>query len=608
MDFGFLNGDYFHGSLDFWLNLLLILDSKLMSKIWQPYSLAPEDFFIANDGLSPVMAQLLYNRGLRTEEEIEAFLDPESGFNDPFLFRDMDAAVNLLIEKIKAGEKIVVYGDYDADGITAAAVLLETLKILKAKAEVYLPDRVSEGYGLNRPAIDQVIATGAKLVVTVDTGIRNKEEVAYAKERGLQVIVTDHHTLPEDEKDLPDCLIINPADRRNAYPFRYLAGVGTSFKLASALVSRSKLSDEQKHYLLERLLDLVAIGTVADMVTLMGENRTLVSRGLEILNHTKRPGLQELIKISKLDALRRLESWNIGFQLGPRLNAASRMDHANNAFALLVCENQKDAEVIAKELNNKNCERQKITEEAVGEARRQIDEQFAAGPRFFLAAISGEEKIWSEGIIGLVAGKICERYYRPTIVVTATEDGFKGSGRSIEEFNLIEAIEEAASSEEGLVDKYGGHPMACGFSLNSREKLDRFIGKLEKIAARQLEAENLVPKLKIEAEIPLIAVNEGLLAEISLLSPFGQHNPQPKFMSRGLKITETFCMGIDGQHVKFRVSDEEGFSLWAISFGGTETYKHCEVGDFIDLAYFAEWNEFNGRREIQLKIIDIKKI
>ncbi|MFZ4648276.1 MAG: single-stranded-DNA-specific exonuclease RecJ [Patescibacteria group bacterium] len=579
-----------------------------MSKIWQSYAQAPEGFFAENIGFSPVMAQLLYNRGLRTEDEIETFLNPEEGFNDPFLFRDMEAAVCLLIEKIKAGEKIVVYGDYDADGITAAAVLLETLKILKAKVEVYLPDRVSEGYGLNREAIDQLIASGVKLAVTVDTGIRNKEEVAYAKERGLEVIITDHHTLPDNEEDLPNCLIINPADRRNQYPFRFLAGVGVSFKVASAIVSRSKLSDEQKHYLLERLLDLVAIGTVADMVTLMGENRSLVSRGLDVLNETKRPGLVELIKISKLDNLRRLESWNIGFQIGPRLNAASRMDHANNAFALLVCEDSAKAEVIAKDLNTRNSDRQKITEEAVGEARAQIDEQFAAGPKYFLAAISNQEKIWSEGIIGLVAGKICERYYRPTIVVTSTEDGFKGSGRSIEEFNLIEAIEEVAQNEGGLVGKYGGHPMACGFSVDSREKLDRFVVKLEEIAKRKLGEVNLVPKIKIEVEIPLVAVNEELLAEISLFSPFGQHNPQPKFASRGLKIVEAFQMGVDNQHIKFKVSDENDFSLWAICFGGTEVYKHCEVGDFIDLAYFAEWNDFNGRREIQLKIIDLQKI
>lgn len=579
-----------------------------MSKIWQVYPLAPESFFSENSGFSPVMAQLLYNRDLKTEDEIEAFLDPGSTFHDPFLFRDMDGAVNLLIAKIKAGEKIVVYGDYDADGVTASAVLFETLKILKARVEVYLPDRVSEGYGLNREAIDQLISSGVKLAVTVDTGIRNKQEVAYAKERGLEIIITDHHTLPDSEDDLPDCLIINPADRRNQYPFRFLAGVGVSFKLASALVSRSKLSDEQKHYLLERLLDLVAIGTVADMVTLMGENRALVSRGLDVLNSTKRPGLLELIKVSKLDSLRRLESWNIGFQIGPRLNAASRMDHANNAFALLVCDDKTKAEVIAKDLNTRNSDRQKITEEAVGEARAQIDQQFAAGQKYFLAAISNQEKIWSEGIIGLVAGKICERYYRPTIVVTSTEDGFKGSGRSIEEFNLIEAIEEVAQNVDGLVGKYGGHPMACGFSVDSREKLDRFVVELEKIASRKLSNLNLVPKIKIEQEIPFSSVKEDLLAEISLFSPFGQHNPQPKFVSRGLKILEVFYMGVDSQHVKFRLADDSGFNLWAISFGGSSDYKQCEVGDFVDLAYFAEWNEFNGRREIQLKIIDLQKI
>ena len=252
-----------------------------MSKIWQLHSLAPENFFAENGGLSPILAQLLYNRGLRNEEEIEAFLNPEACFYDPFLFKDMAAAVDLLISKIKAGEKIIIYGDYDADGITASAVLSETLRILKAKVEVYLPDRVTEGYGLNLTAIDQLVSTGAKLVITVDTGIRNKEEIAYAKKCGLEVIVTDHHTLPEHEEDLPDCLIVNSADSRNQYPFKFLAGVGVAFKVASALVSRSKLSDEQKHFLLENLLDFVAIGTVADMVTMMGENRALVKAGLQ---------------------------------------------------------------------------------------------------------------------------------------------------------------------------------------------------------------------------------------------------------------------------------------------------------------------------------------
>lgn len=600
--------DDFNGCLDFWFGFLLIFWLNFMSKIWQLYPVAPAEFIAENNGFSPILAQLLFNRNLQTEDEIEAFLNPESSFHDPFLFNDMEAAVNLIIDHIKTGQKIVVYGDYDADGVTASAVLLETLKILKAKVEVYLPDRVSEGYGLNKTAIDQIVASGVKLVVTVDTGIRNKEEVIYAQNVGLKIIVTDHHTLPENEEDLPPCLLINPADRRNKYPFRFLAGVGTSFKLASAIVSRSKLSDEQKHYLLERSLDLVAIGTVADMVPLLGENRSLVSRGLDVLNSTKRLGLQELFKVAKLDALRRLESWNIGFQIGPRLNAASRMDHASNAFALLICDDQKKAEEIAQELNTKNCNRQKITEEAVGEAREQIEEQNKIKPKYFLAAISGQEKIWSEGIIGLVAGKICERYYRPTIVVTSTEDGFKGSGRSIEEFNLIEAIEEIASEDSSLVDKYGGHPMACGFSLQSREKLDLFISKLEEIAEKKLGGRDLVPKIKLEAEIPLAAVNEELLAEIALLTPFGQGNLQPKFITRGLKILEAFFMGIDNQHVKFRLADEAGHNIWALCFGGSEIYKHCEAGDFIDLAYYPEWNDFNGRREIQLKIIDLKKI
>ena len=282
-------------------------------KQWQLYPVAPDEFLSSRPDLSPLVLQLLYNRGLQEVSALETFLHDilpidktldiasvsDLRFYDPFLFRDMAAAVDLIISHIKKGNKIVVYGDYDADGVTSSVILFETLKILQANVEVYLPDRVTEGYGLNRIAIDQIVEQGFSLAITVDNGIRNKDEVVYAKSKGLEVIVTDHHVLPENAEDLPPCLCIDPADKSDSYPWPYLAGVGVSFKLVSALVHKSNLPLNQKRLILEKSLDLVAVGTIADMVSLLGENRLLVKRGLQTLNQGKRQGLNELVKISK---------------------------------------------------------------------------------------------------------------------------------------------------------------------------------------------------------------------------------------------------------------------------------------------------------------------
>ena len=446
-------------------------------KQWQLLPEAPENFFTEHPDFHPVLLQLLYNRNLRNKIDIDAFLDgklpsnqtlligenPEHIFYDPFLFKNMAAAVDLIISHIKAGNPIVVYGDYDADGVTSSVILLETLRILHAKAEVYLPDRVSEGYGLNKAAIKAIVDQGFKLLITVDNGIRNKEEAAYAKSCGLEVIITDHHVLPDDPKDLPDCLYIDPADETENYPWPYLAGVGVAFKLISALLHKSSLSDKQKQLILEKALDLVAVGTIADMVSLLGENRLLVKSGLKALNANKRAGLNELIKVSKINCDKALEAWNVGWQLGPRLNAASRLSHANTAFALLTTTDQAEAEELANELNQRNINRQKITEEIIAAVEEQINKESLPN---LIIGVAGPDQVWNEGVIGLVAGKITEKYYRPTLIITRLVEeaefdpnlkklipkkvSFKGSGRSVEDFNLIEAIE--ACSEN--LDKY----------------------------------------------------------------------------------------------------------------------------------------------------------
>ncbi len=583
-------------------------------KIWQ---LAPQIEIAADSKLDPVIAQLLHNRGLDSENDIRSFLSGELNSDqtrviggrfgrelyDPFLFKDMERAVEMLISHIRAGNLIFVYGDYDADGVTASVVLLEALKTLRASVEVYLPDRVSEGYGLNRPAVAQAAQRGCKLIITVDNGIRNREEIAYAKSLGLDVIVTDHHVFPENRSDWPDCPIINPSHPEDGYPWKHLAGVGVAFKLASALIDRSKLEDSQKAALLERALDLVALGTVADMVNILGENRLLVRAGLEVINKRRRLGLSELIKASKLQENQLVEAWNLGWQLGPRLNAASRLGHANTAFSLLTAKDEPEAEFLAQALDQSNRQRQEITETITAEVEAQVDKENLPPLIFGLA---GQDQHWNEGVIGLVAGKIAEKYYRPTLVVArvAEEGGssFKGSGRSIPGFNLIEAISEASRH----LDKYGGHFMACGFSLSGQENLDGFRQQLEEIAAAKLDEAALTPKLKLEAELPLAGISLGLIEKVDELGPFGQNNPVPVLAAFGIPVLDIMVMGGENQHIKFRLGASSGRTIWAVAFGGASRYQSIRPGDLIDLAYTLSINGFNGRREPQLKVVDIR--
>ena len=601
-------------------------------KQWQLYPGAPVEFLNSRPDLSPLILQLLYNRGLQDSAVLDIFLHdilpkektlditgvPALRFYDPFLFRDMSAAVDSIITHIKQGDKIIIYGDYDADGVTSSVILLETLKILQAKVDVYLPDRVTEGYGLNKGALDQLAEQGASLIITVDNGIRNKAEVVYAQSLGLEIIITDHHILPEAASDLPPCLIINPADKNDSYPWPYLAGVGVSFKLISALVYKSNLPLNQKRLIIEKSLDLVAVGTIADMVSLLGENRLLVKVGLQFLNQGKREGLKELVKISKGNGNRKLEAWNVGWQIGPRLNAASRLAHANSAFALLTATTETEAADLAYELNQRNLERQKITEEIISQVELQIDPNNIPP---IIIGLASENQAWNEGVIGLVAGRICEKYYRPTLIITRiiesagydpktnkiipAKTSFKASGRSIEELNLIESI--TAASE--FLDKYGGHPMACGFSVDSEDRLEKFKKKITEIAATKLKGKELVPHLRIEAELKGDNLTLESAEEISTLAPFGQNNQPPKFVSYNLRVDEIVVLGFDNQHIKFRLSSNDRVfakGIWAISFGCAEEYKAVQVGNLVDAVYYLDINEWNGRREVQLRLADLR--
>ncbi len=571
-----------------------------MAKQWQLSPVAPADFLARYTAYGPAVAQMLYNRGYREAEQIELFLHPEQavGEYDPLRFRNMAAAIDLVIEHIKRGSDIVVCGDYDADGVTSSAIMAETLRVLKGKVEVWIPSRFGEGYGLNKKIVEELAERKVGLLITVDNGIRAKEEVALAKSLGMDVIVTDHHEGPQTEDEMPGCLVINPILPAEIYPYKFLCGAGVAYKFAQALISRSTLSEEDKKALSGRIVDLAAVGTISDCVSLSGENRLIVKQGLELMNRTPRRGLKELMEVSKLEA-GSLTAWNVSWQMTPRLNAAGRIDHANAAYALLAATSVEEARKLATDLNEKNIERQRMTEElmkagiALVEAE-QMDEKLLAVTS---PDLRGGTDSWPEGIIGLVAGRIAEKFSKPCFVIALSEGKIKGSGRSIEQFDLGASLE---AGKDHLV-RYGGHKMACGFTVKSLEDLPQFIAQVRAVAEEQLAGIDLTPILKIDAAIGINDVKPAFIESLDAFLPYGQDNPEPKFVSYGVMIEDVMTMGADKRHIKFRLG-----GMWGVAFSKAEEWKEYKIGQRIDVVYTVCFNVFNGRRDAQLKIIDLR--
>lgn len=571
---------------------------------WVQNEAAPAELIAGLPEFPPLAVDLLYGRGYRTKDEILGFVRAETSGrdSDPFLMKDIEAAVGRIVHHIKTGDKICVYGDYDADGVTASALLVEILATLGAKVESYLPDRVSEGYSLNCQALDTIAAGGVKLVMTVDTGIRNRDEVAYGRGLGLDIIVTDHHLPPETREDYPDCLIVNPRQMGDDYPEKSLAGVGVAFKVAQALIMSSKLEDEIKERLIERSTDLVAIGTIADCVPLLGENRSLVRRGLAVLKLGRRPGVRALVRAAAID-LASLDSWNVAFQIAPRLNAAGRMERANAAFEILVTRDDAEAKALANNLQVCNQERQQATEAIYEEI---VNGFGADGPRDkIIVAVSpsvhGRGDAWNEGLVGLVAGRLAEKYWRPALVITSGHGQIKGSGRSAERLNMVKMLEEAKAH----LTKYGGHANACGFAMETVAQLEGFAAAVQAIAARDVKDEDR-PSLKIDALLPLEAIGESALEAIGLLAPFGQGNIKPRLAAFGVTVVDRQHMGMNGQHLKLRLKTDGSSVISALAFSQSGNYSEASVGALIDVAYYLEANEFNGRREMVMKIVDLR--
>jgi single-stranded-DNA-specific exonuclease len=544
-------------------------------------------------GLSPLLATLLDQRGLAQPAEVQAFLaaDYKTGMHDSLLLKGMAEAVARIVHAIEGGEPMAVYGDFDTDGVTAVTLLVQALSAMGGTIRPYIPHRTREGYGLNSQAVRQLADEGVRLLITVDCGVSNAIEIAEAKALGLDVIVTDHHHPPVE---LPAALaVVNPKQADCPYPAKQLVGVGIAFKLVQALVKAGLPLGEVRG---RDLLDVVALGTVADMGPLLGENRVLVKAGLEAINSSQRPGLKALINVAGL-VQGRITAADIGYMLAPRLNAAGRLDDAVLAYRLLLAEEPVAAAAYAQELQQANRERQELTKRVQALAREQAE---SSGKHERPVVVLADEA-FAAGVVGLVAGKLAEEWGRPVLLIERGAEQSKGSARSIPGFNMIDAL----SSRAELFVRFGGHAAAAGFTIataNIPALEDHLIG----LAERQLDADQLQPVLAVHAEVDLNTVGWPLLEELQRLEPFGQGNPQPVLMSRAVEVVDARPRGGDGQHLRLLLR-KGGEPYEAIAFRLGRLADALRRRPLIDVAFTLEPNEWNGERRLQINVKDFRR-
>jgi single-stranded-DNA-specific exonuclease len=549
---------------------------------WNILPPAPEEYLPAS-GLSPLIAQLLYNRGIRQPAQLESFLSGDKRLaGDPSRLPDIEPAVARIYRALLSGETIAIYGDFDADGITGTAILVRGLSKLGGKAVPYIPHRLTEGYGLNVTALESLHKQGVSLVVTVDCGITAIDEVKRAKRLGLDVIITDHHSpLPE----MPSAIaIINPKRADSSYGFSELTGAGVALKLLQAMFRN--LGKEGQ---LEELMDLAAIGTVADIAPLSGENRYLVKEGLKLMNSNPRLGLGEIISQAGLK-LGNLSAESISWTIAPRLNAAGRLAHAMTSYKLLMTESPQEARDLASWLEEKNSERQRLTTKVLATAREQV---VAQGIKPLLVAA---DKDYPLGIAGLIAGRLAEEFYRPSIVIRTGETVSSGSGRSIPEFNMIKALTERRQ----LFSHFGGHSQAAGFTLPTKN-LPQLREHLLKLATEQLADADLRPQLDIDAQVALPDLSGDTFSTIQQLAPFGRGNPSPTFLSQRAEVIDCRTMGNGAEHLRLKL--KQGGTVWdgvGFRLGG----YLGEISPQLDIVYNLEIDRWGDKERLRLNLVD----
>ena len=542
-------------------------------------------------GISPLVAGLLLHRGLTDPQSAQEFLQPDLALlHPPSLLPNMDAGVDRLVAALQGGEPLLIFGDYDADGVTAVSLLVRLLKPLaKGGLRYYVPKRLEEGYGLNMEAIKRAAERGARLILTVDCGIGARAEVAAARELGVEMIVTDHH---QPGENIPEGVpIIDPHLPGSRYPFPDLAGVGVAFKLAQALVERGLIPWDE----LRRHLDLVALGTVADVVPLLGENRVLAYHGLAQLNRTEHPGLRALLEITRLQG-RAITAGHVGFVLAPRLNAMGRLGDASTGVQLLLTNSPDKGLEIAKLLEGENRERQRIEAQVLTEALSQIRSQVdLEQEKAIVLAAPG----WHPGVIGIVASRLVENFHRPAVLIALDGGEGRGSGRSIPGFNLHQGLARCARH----LERFGGHEAAAGLTIRS-DKLGEFTREFTAVARAEIAEAMLEPTLKVEAEIALGEATLALSREIARLAPYGQANPAPVLACRGVRVVDRRTVGENNKHLKMRVT-HGGVKRDAIGFNLGEFLPEVAAGGLADLAFTVEENSFNGATDVQLCLRDL---
>ena len=549
----------------------------------------------------PLLRQVLFNRGFADDPSARAYLRGEPNSNtDPFQMTDMRQAIERIRFAMMNNEPIAIYGDYDVDGVTATALLVELLRKLGANVRGYIPNRFEEGYGLNNNALDELKADGVKLVITVDCGIRSPSEALHAKTLGLDLIISDHHH-PDDE-NLPSALaVINPKRHGDAYPDKDLAGVGIAYKIAEALLSDDKTPTTDQGSLsvvngqiLNSLLDLVALGTVADLAPLVGENRVLVKKGLRQMRQTTRQGLFSLAAVSEV-ILPKVNAGHIGFMLGPRLNAAGRLKEALAAFELLTTTDVFKAGELAQQLDMQNRERQRITRDMQTRAEEMVISEDPDAYLFFAA-----HEDFNSGVVGLAASRLTEKFYRPAIVASKGEEETRGSCRSIPEFHITDALDQCAD----LLVRHGGHAAAAGFTVKN-ENLPALVARLKAIAAEKLSGTELKPTVTADAEVSLSEMRPDVYEKgLKYLEPTGYGNREASFVARNVKVKNSRIVGSDGKHIKMSLEDEKGITHDAIGFKLGEWHKSMPAR--VDLLFTYEPNEYNGRVTYQLNLKDLK--
>ncbi len=547
--------------------------------------------------ISPILARLIRNRDIIGDDAIDFYLNGTiADLYDGMLMQDMDRAVEILAEKIREEKPIRVIGDYDIDGVNATYILQEGLSGLGADVDTDIPDRIKDGYGLNKMLIDRALDDGIDTVITCDNGIAASDEIAYAKENGLTVIVTDHHEVPYIEMDgekeylLPRAdAVVDPHRADCAYPFKGLCGAAVAYKLVEALYNVMQRDPEDVDYLMEN----VAIATVGDVMDLNGENRIFVKQGLEMLKRTQNQGLKALIECTGID-VERLNAYHIGFVLGPCINASGRLDTAKRALELLNARTRREAVMLAEDLKALNDSRKEMTERGVAEAVNLIETTSLKDDRVLVVYLPD----CHESIAGIIAGRIRERYYRPVFVLTKAEEGVKGSGRSIEAYDMFAQMCRCRA----LFTKFGGHKLAAGLSLEE-DNVQRFRETINALC--DLTEEDLQEKVSIDMQLPFPYITEELIRELELLEPFGKGNQKPLFAERNLRVVSPRIFGKNRNVLKCRLEDMQGNQMEAVYFGDVEKcLKTMEEKKVMSFTYYPSINEYMGRRSIQITIVN----